>query len=59
MPKPIALEVEITKRRIVEELEVIEDELARPSLDDYRDARNRLRELRIALETKPVYDSIQ
>lgn len=59
MPKPIALEVEITKRRIVEELEVIEDELARPSMDDYSAARNRLRELRIALETKPVYDSIQ
>lgn len=59
MPKPIALEVEITKRRIVEELEFIEDALARPSDDTIQTARNRLRELRIALETKPVYDSIQ
>lgn len=62
MPKPIALETEITKRRIIEELETIEKELDYPfgnSRLRFETAINRVRELRIALETKQVFDSIQ
>lgn len=58
MGKPLSFETEITKKRIVEEVESIEAEI--DGAGNISDAGvRRLRELRIALERKPVVDSVQ
>lgn len=58
MGKPISFETELTKKRLVEEIEAIEAEISATGHVSEQ-GRTLLRELRIALETKPVYDSIQ
>jgi hypothetical protein len=56
--KPLSFETEITKKRIVEEVEEIEAEI--DGSGHISDAgRTKLRELRIALERRPVVDSVQ
>lgn len=57
MGKPLSFETEITKKRIVEEIETIEAEVRENYIS--ADGQARLRELRIALESKPVVDSVQ
>lgn len=57
MGKPLSFETEITKKRIVEEIEAIESEVRENYIS--ADGQVRLRELRIALESKPVVDSVQ
>jgi hypothetical protein len=58
LSKPLSFETEITKKRIVEEIEAIEAEIDRAG--NISDGGVRLlRELRIALERKPVVDSVQ
>jgi hypothetical protein len=53
---PLSFETEITKKRIVEEIEAIEAEVdGRGHLSN--DGERRLRELRIALESKPLVDT--
>lgn len=53
MPKPLIFEREITTKRIVEEIEAIEEEIDGASRISEA-GRTRLRELRIAVETKPL-----
>lgn len=58
MGKPLLFEKEITKARIVEEVEAIEAEI--DGTGRISDAGTRmLRDLRIALESRPVVDSVQ
>lgn len=53
MGKPLSFETQITKKRIAEEIEDIESEIDRNG--NISDAGLRkLRELRIALESKPL-----
>jgi hypothetical protein len=58
LSKPLSFETEITKKRIVEEVEAIEAEIDGAGNISEGGVR-RLRELRIALERKPVVDSVQ
>lgn len=61
MPQPLSFVKELTKKRVCEEVEAIEAEV-RPGKDGgyiSNDGITRLRELRLALETKPLVDSIQ
>jgi len=55
------LEVELSKKRIVEEIEAIEAAVieARRDKNMWDAVERKLRDLRIAIECKPVYDSIQ
>ncbi len=58
MGRPLSFETEITKRRIVEEIEEIESEV--DGAGHISEAgRAKLRELRLALERRPIVDSVQ
>lgn len=59
MPLPILFAKDITKKRIVEEIEAIEAETKPDHNHISSDGIKMLRELRIALESKPVVDSVQ
>lgn len=61
MGKPLSFEREITKARIVEAIEEIEGEVSPGGDSGYISAAGirQLRELRLALESKPVVDSVQ
>ncbi len=58
MPLPLSFLKELTKARVIEEIEAIEAEIDGASRISPGGV-TRLRELRIALESKPLYDSIQ
>jgi hypothetical protein len=57
--RPISLEREITKKRLVEAIENIESDLELDHKTNIDAARAKLLELRIAIETKPLIESIQ
>ncbi len=62
MGKPLSFEKQITKKRIVEAIEEIEGEVSQSAGgSSYISAAGirQLRELRLALESKPVVDSVQ
>ncbi len=56
MGKPLSFETQITKRRIVEAIEEIEGDLqgAKRSPDAVDLVERKLRELRLAIESKPL-----
>jgi len=56
--KPLTFDKEITKKRIIEAIEDVESEIDGAGRVSEAGVRQ-LRELRIALESKPVVDSVQ
>lgn len=60
MGKPLSFEKQITKKRIVEAIEEIEGEISHSVESGFISAAGirQLRELRLALESKPVVDSV-
>ncbi len=59
MATPLSFDREITKRRIIEAIEEIEGEVSTRSGVISEAGIRQLRELRLALESKPVVDSVQ
>lgn len=58
MSRPILFETTITKQRIIDAIEDIESEIGSQGYISDAGVR-KLRELRLALESKPVVDSVQ
>lgn len=56
MPQPISFDKELTKKRVIQEIEEIEAEISSTMNHISEQGRSRLRELRIALETKPLVE---